>query len=94
VAEISLDEGVILAGGRVVAFRELEAELLAGGTRADLDALIIQLQARFALIPESRGKKKQGLELLDQAADNLLPATLFHAAIEPAAQGDVLAVGV
>jgi inorganic triphosphatase YgiF len=68
VAEISLDEGVIMAGGRTIGFRELEIELLAEGTRADLDALVDHLQARFALIPESRGKKKRGLALLDRAS--------------------------
>jgi triphosphatase len=71
VAEISLDEGVIIAGGRTIGFRELEAELLAQGTRAHLDALVDHLQARFALIPESCGKKKRGLALLDRAVDQL-----------------------
>lgn len=67
VAELSLDEGAIMAGGRAVGFRELEVELLADGTRADLDALISHLQARFPLIPESLGKKKRGMALLDGA---------------------------
>jgi inorganic triphosphatase YgiF len=88
VAEISLDEGVILAGGRAVGFRELEVELLPHGTRADLDALIEYLQSRFALIPESRGKKKRGMELLDRAA-----GMTVRRAIEPAEQGDALTVG-
>jgi inorganic triphosphatase YgiF len=94
VAEISLDEGVILAGGRSVVFRELEAELLDGGTRADLDALIDHLQACFALIPESRGKKKRGLELLDQAADDLAAASLLDTAVETAEQDDLLTFGI
>jgi inorganic triphosphatase YgiF len=47
VAELSLDEGAIMAGGRAIGFRELEVELLEDGTRADLDALINHLQARF-----------------------------------------------
>jgi triphosphatase len=91
VAEISLDEGVIRAGGRAIGFRELEAELLPTGTRADLDALIDQLQARFALIPEARGKKKRGLELLDQP--DLYATAQFHLPVEMAEQADALALG-
>jgi len=93
VAEISLDEGVIMAGGRAVGFRELEVELLPHGTRADLDALIDHLQARFILIPESRGKKKRGLELLDRAVDDRAPVARIRAAAGTAEQGDVLTVG-
>jgi len=92
VAEISLDEGAIMAGGRTIGFRELEVELLAQGMRADLDALVDHLQARFALIPESRGKKKRGLALLDQAADSL-PAALRLSAFAALVQEEALAVG-
>jgi triphosphatase len=67
VAELSLDEGTIAAGGRTVEFRELEVELLEGQSRADLDILLHHLQARYPLIPESRGKKSRGLALLDIA---------------------------
>ena len=93
VAEISLDEGVIMAGGRTIGFRELEVELLVAGTRVDLDALIDELQARFALIPEAQGKKKRGLELLDRAGADLAAEVLIRAIAEPAEQGGVLAVG-
>jgi len=93
VAEISLDEGVIIAGGRTVGFRELEVELLARGTRADLDALIALLQVRFALIPESRGKKKRGLELLARATDDLATGMQARAVAGTAEQADVLNVG-
>ena len=93
VAEISLDEGVILAGGRAVGFRELEVELLAGGTRADLDALIYRLQARFALIPESRGKKKRGMQLLNRALDDLAAGARIRTVAGTADQGDVLIIG-
>jgi len=93
VAEISLDEGTILAGGRAVGFRELEVELLPFGTRADLDALVETLQARFALIPESRGKKKRGLELLARANDDLPTGVRIRTVAGTAEQGDVLAVG-
>ena len=92
-AEISLDEGVILAGGRAVGFRELEAELLPAGTRADLDVLIDHLQARFALIPESRGKKKRGLELLDRAVGDLPTGVRIRAVAGTAEQGDLLTAG-
>ncbi|MEO7911664.1 MAG: CYTH domain-containing protein [Roseiflexaceae bacterium] len=92
VAEISLDEGVILAGGRTVGFRELEAELLPQGTCADLDALIEQLHAHFMLIPESRGKKKRGLALLEQASDNSSAGLRLRPTIETAEQADLLTV--
>jgi len=67
VAELSLDTGAIDAGGRTASFRELEIELLKTGTRADLDALVALLRARFTLTPEDRSKLARGLELLDSA---------------------------
>jgi inorganic triphosphatase YgiF len=67
VAELSLDEGDISAGGLAEHFRELEIELLGGGTRADLDELVALLRARFALVPEDQSKLARGLALLDQA---------------------------
>ena len=67
VAELSLDTGAIDAGGRTANFRELEIELLKTGTRADLDALVALLRARFALTPEDRSKLARGLALLDSA---------------------------
>jgi inorganic triphosphatase YgiF len=92
VAEISLDEGVIMAGGRMVDFRELEVELLPAGTRANLDALIEHLQARFALIPEARGKKKRGLALLEQAAADRSASPRHHPTLETVEQADLLSV--
>jgi len=65
VAELSLDTGAIDAGGRTANFRELEIELLKTGTRADLDALVAFLRARFTLTPEDRSKLARGLALLD-----------------------------
>jgi inorganic triphosphatase YgiF len=67
VAELSLDTGAIDAGGRTASFRELEIELLKTGTRADLDALVAHLRARFTLTPEDRSKLARGLALLDSA---------------------------
>ena len=92
VAEMSLDEGAIMAGGRTIGFRELEVELLAEGVRADLDALVVHLQARFALIPESRGKKKRGLELLDRAVDSLPTGSRLRAVVGTAKQVDALMI--
>jgi triphosphatase len=92
VAEISLDAGAIMAGGRTIGFRELEVELLAEGTRADLDALVDHLQARFALIPESRGKKKRGMALLEQFAESLPVGSRRSPAVETAEQADLLTV--
>ncbi len=66
IAELSLDEGTIAAGGRTLDFRELEVELLNGQPRAEFDTLIAYLQARYPLVPEPRGKKARGLALLDQ----------------------------
>jgi triphosphatase len=66
-AELSLDQGTISAGDRTEDFRELEVELLNGGDRSDLDALVALLRERFALVPEARSKLARGLALLDSA---------------------------
>jgi inorganic triphosphatase YgiF len=65
VAELSLDTGTIRAADRAERFRELEVELLEGGTRTDFDALVALLRERFALVPEDRSKLARGLALLD-----------------------------
>jgi inorganic triphosphatase YgiF len=64
IAEISLDEGVISAGGREQPFREVEIELLGQATRADLDAIVELLGAHFPLIPEEQSKLARGMALL------------------------------
>jgi inorganic triphosphatase YgiF len=64
VAEISLDEGTISAGGREQQFRELEIELLGEATRADLEEIVELLCARYPLIPEEQSKLARGMELL------------------------------
>jgi inorganic triphosphatase YgiF len=72
VAQISLDNAEIAAGGRTQALRELEVELHGAGTLADLDALCEALLARFALEPENQSKLARGLALLEAAsADSL-----------------------
>jgi inorganic triphosphatase YgiF len=65
VAELCLDEGYVAAGGRLAGFRELEVELRAAGTLADLDLLCATLTQRFPLAPEPCGKRARGLALLD-----------------------------
>jgi len=69
VAEISLDEGLISAGGREERLRELEIELLGTATRADLDNLVALLRGRYPLVPEERSKLARGLALLDQITE-------------------------
>jgi inorganic triphosphatase YgiF len=70
-AELSLDEGAIMAGGRAIGFRELEVELLADGTGADLAALLRCLHRLFPLVPEPRGKRARGMALLDRTLGDL-----------------------
>lgn len=65
-AELSLDAGTIHAGGRTESFQELEIELLDGGERADLEALVTLLRDHFPLIPEESSKLARGLALLDR----------------------------
>ena len=69
IAELSLDEGTISAGGREARLRELEVELLPTGTRAAFEELVELLRERFALAPEERSKLQRGLMLLDQGHD-------------------------
>jgi inorganic triphosphatase YgiF len=65
VAEFSLDEGHIDAGGQREPFRELEIELLPDGTEDDLAALEAALREYIALEPEQRSKLQRGLALLE-----------------------------
>src|SRR5439155_4524197 len=64
VAEISLDQGTISAGGLTEDFRELEIELLDDGARADFETLVAQLRQRFPVVPEDHSKLERGLALL------------------------------
>jgi inorganic triphosphatase YgiF len=65
VAEFSLDEGHVEAGGQREAFRELEIELLPDGTDDDLAALEAALSDYITLEPEQRTKLQRGLALLN-----------------------------
>ncbi|KPV51354.1 hypothetical protein SE17_21650 [Kouleothrix aurantiaca] len=94
IAEISLDQGVIKAGGRELDFRELEVELVAPGGDERMNELIAELQARLALAHEPLGKKKRGMALLDGLI-GLPPArleTVVSAA--PAKSAAALALGM
>ncbi len=66
IAELSLDESQIEAGGQREAFCELEIELLPAGSEADLDALETALQEHLPLVPENRSKLERGLRLRKQ----------------------------
>jgi inorganic triphosphatase YgiF len=68
VAEISLDDVRIEAGGRTRTFTELEIEMLPAGSEADLHALEAALRERLTLVPEERSKLQQGFEVLREAA--------------------------
>jgi inorganic triphosphatase YgiF len=92
-AEISLDEGAIMAGGRAIGFRELKVELLADGIDADLDALIGCLHARFPLTPEPRGKRARGMALLDRAFGGLASAAHLAPVVTALEQERAFAVG-
>lgn len=69
VAELSLDEGTFIAGGRELAFRELEIELVDTGTRADFERLVALLRDKLSLMPEHRSKLARGLELLEPGSN-------------------------
>ena len=63
-AEISLDEGVMVAAAQRVPFCEVEVELLPAGERGDFDTLLTLLRQRFSLTPEPRSKLERALDLL------------------------------
>lgn len=64
-AELSLDTGTIQAGTLTQEFRELEIELLKGGSREQFAELVALLRERFGLQPEGQSKLARGLALLD-----------------------------
>jgi inorganic triphosphatase YgiF len=67
VAEISLDDVRIEAGGRTRTFAELEIEVLPAGSEADLHSLEAALREHLPLVPEERSKLQQGFEVLREA---------------------------
>ncbi len=64
VAELSLDEVELSAGGKGQQFLELEVELLAEGTEEDLVPIVTCLRDEWHLQPEPRSKFERGLRLL------------------------------
>jgi inorganic triphosphatase YgiF len=66
-AVLCLDHGLVWAGDREAAFRELEVELLDQRERASFDTLVELLHTRFPLFPEERTKKARGLALRAEA---------------------------
>ncbi len=64
-AELALDSGVLLGGGREIPLCEAELELKSG----DKDAMIVYAQVlahRFQLIPERKSKFRRAAELAQQ----------------------------
>lgn len=69
VAELSLDRVSYCDGQeKMGSSLELEAELLPGGKRQDLDRLAAELDGRPDLVPQPHSKFEQGLALLDAAS--------------------------
>jgi CHAD domain-containing protein len=62
VAEWSLDDVHVFAGGREQAYFELEVELAPEGTEDDLAAIVACLQDEWGLVPEPRSKFERALE--------------------------------
>ncbi|MBQ2928577.1 MAG: CYTH domain-containing protein [Oscillospiraceae bacterium] len=61
-AELALDRGVLLGGGRELPFCEVELELRSG-SEASLAALANSIAAKFSLTPEPRSKFARAREL-------------------------------
>ncbi|MEE8392224.1 MAG: CHAD domain-containing protein, partial [Anaerolineae bacterium] len=67
VAELSLDDVYLVAGGREHAYFELEVELAPSGTEADLAAVVACLQDEWGLEPERLSKFERALAFLEEA---------------------------
>ena len=61
-AELALDSGVLLGGGKEAALQEVEVELKTGSDRATL-AFAEQLAATYGLLPENKSKFRRALDL-------------------------------
>ncbi|MCX6373118.1 MAG: CHAD domain-containing protein [Actinobacteria bacterium] len=74
VAELSLDDVTIAAGGRARRWFEAELELRGEGDDDDLERLAAALRAEPGLTPESRAKFTRALEMVEAGGDgSLLP---------------------
>ncbi|MFZ5917939.1 MAG: CHAD domain-containing protein [Chloroflexota bacterium] len=72
VAEMSLDEALVVAGERQQAFLELEVELAPEGAEDDLAAMAAVLRDEWGLEAQPRAKFERGLAFLDEAAGGRL----------------------
>jgi len=74
VAELSLDDVTVAAGGKARRWFEAELELRGDGNEDDLERLAAALQAEPGLMPESRAKFTRALEIVGAGGDgSLLP---------------------
>jgi CHAD domain-containing protein len=73
VAELSLDDVTVAAGGRARRWFEVELELRGDGDDDDLARLASALQAEPGLTPESRAKFTRALEIVEGGDGSLLP---------------------
>jgi CHAD domain-containing protein len=74
VAELSLDDVTVAAGGHARRWFEAELELRGGGDDDDLERLAAALRAEPGLTPEPRAKFTRALEIVEAGGDgSLLP---------------------
>lgn len=65
-AEVALDRGVLIGGGREIPLCEVELELKSGDRQA-MDAYARILAARFGLVPEKKSKFARAKDLAEEA---------------------------
>jgi len=70
IAELSLDDVLVNAGGREQAYYELEVELTPQGSEEDLANIAAFLQKKWSLSPETLSKFERALALLDTKSEN------------------------
>ena len=82
VAELSLDDVVVTAGGRERRWFEAEVEIRGEGREDDLERLAAALREECGLAPEPRAKFVRALELAEGGGVGLLPPSerLLHEA--------------
>ena len=73
VAEMSVDDVRVTAGGQTQAYLELEMELQPGGSTDDLATLVDLLTGDWGLVPEPRSKFERALAMLHSSG----PASLL-----------------
>jgi len=91
VAELSLDDVVVTAGGRERRWFEAEVEIRGEGREDDLERLAAALREECGLAPEARAKFVRALELAEGGVGLLPPSERLlheaHAAAAGAARG-------